>query len=417
MPSKKLSKPLYQTLLNDIAAIYDGAMKEMGVAVDGILKKAYWEIGERIVEVEQKGDLHAEYGSHLLEELSKDLTRMNRKGFSERNLLNMRRVYLAFSIPQTSAELTWSHYVLLSSIPDEKDRQAYAKKATKEKWDVRELKRILQEEKIVLESMDSDEEKSIDVSKKDTKDIKVPRLALKRGILHTYRIIEPLDPSVASDKIWIDCGFFIYREMKKPQGVDLNPGDGVTAFERNTPARHSERSPQGEVKNPIGEEILRSAISLPQDDGNGIEHPLGYTLKPFDAKDLPLKLVLYTYAAEVVKVIDADTITVVVHLGFGLFSKQKLRLRKINAPELSTPKGKKAREFVVERLKSCPLVVIKTYSTDIFDRFLADVFYLPDCDDAERITQEGILLNQELIDEGLADLWQTVDPNELAFLN
>ena len=39
MPSKKLSKPLYQTLLNDIAAIYDGAMKEMGVAVDGILKK------------------------------------------------------------------------------------------------------------------------------------------------------------------------------------------------------------------------------------------------------------------------------------------------------------------------------------------------------------------------------------------
>ena len=52
-----------------------------------------------------------------------------------------------------------------------------------------------------------------------------------------------------------------------------------------------------------------------------------------------------------------------------------------------------------------------------FDRFLVDVFYLPGCDDAERIAREGILLNQELIDEGLADLWQTVDPNEMAFLN
>ena len=98
MPSKKLSKPLYQTLLNDIAAIYDGAMKEMGVALEDILTKARWKMGQRIVEVEQEGTIRADYGSRLIEQLAEDLTKTNRKGFSKSNVFNMRRVYLAFPI-------------------------------------------------------------------------------------------------------------------------------------------------------------------------------------------------------------------------------------------------------------------------------------------------------------------------------
>ncbi len=110
------SKTIYQHLLSEIAAIHDTAMRKLGVAVDAILKDAYWQIGKRIVEVEQKGEAHAPYGKHLIENLSTDLTAMNRKGFSESNLRNMRQVYTAFPIHQLTGELTWTHYVALSSI-------------------------------------------------------------------------------------------------------------------------------------------------------------------------------------------------------------------------------------------------------------------------------------------------------------
>lgn len=380
--SPQLSQTTYQGLLNDIAQIHDRAMKNLSAAVDSVLKKAYWEIGRRIVEVEQKGDPHAPYGKHLLENLSNDLTKMNRKGFSKRNLFNMRRVYLAFPILQLTAKLTWTHYVALASIRDEKQRKAYTQKAIQKKWDVHELQKALENDKVALNVIDTAQTKALPAPAKDSKDAKVIRLAVNRGILHTYKVAGPEDKSSPKDSLWIDCGFFIEYELKGPEL----------------------KKPDGPLPKPG--ELIATLLTAE-----------GYTVKTLDAQGLVPKSVLYTYAAKVVKVIDADTLTVFADLGFGIFSKQKLRLRRINAPELSTPSGRKAREFVVRRLKSSAGVVIKTYSTDIFDRYLVDVFYLPGSEDAEKIAREGILLNQQLIDEGLAQLWQRPDLQELAFLN
>jgi len=379
MPAQKLSKTAYQKLLSDIAGIHDRAMKELGAAVDSILKKARWEIGRLIVEIEQKGEAHAPYGKHLLENLSNDLTKMNRKGFSVTNLRNMRLVYSGFPIHQISDELTWSHYVALSSIKDKKQRQAYAKKAIQKKWDIGELEKVLKDDKVALNVIDTNETKALPAPQKD---IKVIRLAVKRGVPRTYKIVEPLNHSSKKDSFWIDCGFYIYRELqihelKKSNAPLPKPEDIVTMF-----------------------------LSTE-----------GYVFKRLETKEPPPKSILYTYGAQVVKVIDADTLTVMVDLGFGTFSKQKLRLRKINAPELSTPAGKKARAYVFKKLRPGSCVVVKTYSMDIYDRYLVDVFYIPGCDDAEKIAREGILLNQELINEGLAELWQTPDPDDLAFLN
>ena len=47
---------------------------------------AYWQIGKYIVEFEQKGNLKAEYGKHLLERLAKDLGLRYGKGFGRSNL-------------------------------------------------------------------------------------------------------------------------------------------------------------------------------------------------------------------------------------------------------------------------------------------------------------------------------------------
>ena len=56
----------------------------------------YYEIGKIIVEEEQKGKSRAEYGKGLLKGLSEKLTKEFGKGFSIRNLEQMRRFYLVY---------------------------------------------------------------------------------------------------------------------------------------------------------------------------------------------------------------------------------------------------------------------------------------------------------------------------------
>ena len=50
-----------------------------------------------------------------------------------------------------------------------------------------------------------------------------------------------------------------------------------------------------------------------------------------------------------------------------------------------------------------PFAIVKTYNRDKYRRYLADIFYLPDNKDVYAVAQKGMYLNQELIDEGLAE--------------
>ncbi len=101
---------------------------------------------------------------------------------------------------------------------------------------------------------------------------------------------------------------------------------------------------------------------------------------------------LYTYRAYLDYVIDGDTVVFYVDLGFRTYSRQKLRLRGIDTPELPTPKGKKAKTFVEEILKKPKIITIKTYRKDKYDRYLADIF----------VGSKEVFLNQMLLDEKLA---------------
>lgn len=51
----------------------------------------YWQIGQRIVEEEQQGEKHAEYGTHLLEFLAEELSQEYATGFSACNLRSYRQ--------------------------------------------------------------------------------------------------------------------------------------------------------------------------------------------------------------------------------------------------------------------------------------------------------------------------------------
>ena len=82
--------------------------------------------------------------------------------------------------------------------------------------------------------------------------------------------------------------------------------------------------------------------------------------------------------------------------------EEKLRLRGVDTPEMSADEGKVARLFVLERLKPGQLMALTTSRTDLFDRYVADVFYLPGETDVNRVLEEGTYLNRELLDAGLA---------------
>ena len=190
---------------------------------------------------------------------------------------------------------------------------------------------------------------------------------------------------------------------------------------------------------------------------------------------------------------DGDTLWAVIDLGFGVGSRQKLRLRGIDTPERGTKDGRKAKKYVEEALAGTreearqkaldrgaedravetgnrikgenekenraqglwdraleiraqdgsgprtqgirtqeagegnraqeegdrqgkkgdrtqgvgrkgegARIVIRTHSTDKYDRYLADIFYLPGEGEPQAVAEKGVFLNQELLDEGLA---------------
>lgn len=115
---------------------------------------------------------------------------------------------------------------------------------------------------------------------------------------------------------------------------------------------------------------------------------------------------LYTYGAKVVRVVDADTMYLDIDVGFKTKMEHKVRLRGINAPEKRTSKGDAATAFVKNELmgEGVPAtVVIRSYKTsEKFGRYLVDIWYLKGETDKEIILAEGKLLNQVLLDQGLA---------------
>ena len=127
-----------------------------------------------------------------------------------------------------------------------------------------------------------------------------------------------------------------------------------------------------------------------------------YRLEPWEKRRRA-----WSYVANLVDIIDGDTMWVTLDTGFGDFVDQKLRLRGIDTPELKTADGRRARDFVVNAIGAdtgtTPPLVISTTKVDKYDRYLADVFYAPNgVTEPEVIARNGTYLNRELLDRGLA---------------
>ena len=133
-----------ENFYDKVAELLKQARLSVVQTVNKTMVCTYFGIGKMIVDEEQGGKIRAEYGKQILKELSIRLTAEFGKGFSQRNIEQMRQFYLIYSKAQTvSAEfkLSWSHYLMLMRIDNEQERKFYEIESSENGWSLRELQR------------------------------------------------------------------------------------------------------------------------------------------------------------------------------------------------------------------------------------------------------------------------------------
>jgi micrococcal nuclease len=107
------------------------------------------------------------------------------------------------------------------------------------------------------------------------------------------------------------------------------------------------------------------------------------------------------YVKQVTKVVDGDTIDVVIDLGFDIGFTTRVRLAGIDTPESRTRDlaekalGLESKKYLADRLKDAKNIVIKTEkinSTEKFGRVLGWLY----------VNSEESSLNVEMINKGYA---------------
>lgn len=102
---------------------------------------------------------------------------------------------------------------------------------------------------------------------------------------------------------------------------------------------------------------------------------------------------MYEYQAEVIKVIDGDTLHVRVDLGFEVSIFETIRLTGVNAPEHNKPGGAEATEWLRSKaLNTTIRLVTKKDRREKYGRYLATIF----------LPGEAVSVNDQLVAAGHA---------------
>lgn len=112
--------------------------------------------------------------------------------------------------------------------------------------------------------------------------------------------------------------------------------------------------------------------------------------------------IMYEYTAKLDRVVDGDTLDLIIDMGFKMTTNQRIRLAGINTPETYGQKhdseeykaGIKAKDFVVKRLSENENTVrIETSKlTGKYGRYIGVIW----------LTDNDISLNDELVQKGFA---------------
>lgn len=113
---------------------------------------------------------------------------------------------------------------------------------------------------------------------------------------------------------------------------------------------------------------------------------------------------MYKYKAKIDRIVDGDTMDVIIDLGFKVTTHQRIRLQGINTPETYSvkknseeyKKGMAAKNFAVQRIEenNFEALVETEKDTGKYGRYIATVWL------ADNTTS----LNDELVEKGFAEV-------------
>ena len=337
----------YPSLREEVVRLLLSGRERAQQAVEREKAQTYWEVGRLLQTYVLANQERANYGEQVVARLAEDVK------LNQRLIYHMLEFYRAFPILNTCSKLGWSQCRVLSRIPAKAERRFYAQEAARSGWTVREL-----EDRIKGDACGRGETAPEATPRVATG----PSLTAKRGQLYTYRLIQRPNAHGEPEAAKLDLGFEVYLDRMLYGVARAAPGMLVESVQK----------------------------------GDGYR----FQVSRAGAKNL------YTYRATVEAVIDGDTLRVEIDCGFGVWVRQKLRLRGIDTPEMPGAAGRRAKAFVDRALASVPFVVMTTTKPDKYDRYLSDLFYLPGATDPQAVLNEGLFLNQQLLDEGLAGRFQ-----------
>ena len=163
----KDSISLNQSFITDIKSIIDSARSQAVRSVDFARVQMYWLMGQRICLEEQQGKKRADYGSRLIRSLAESIEPVYGSGFGVRQLETCRQFYRIYPIAHTlRAQLNWSQYKLLISIPNPEKRENYELEAVNNAWTGREMKRQIDSMLYERLLMSNDKDSVLEVARK-----------------------------------------------------------------------------------------------------------------------------------------------------------------------------------------------------------------------------------------------------------
>ena len=351
MPRRSVpAKNSYPVLLAEIQTAITEGLAAAERALEYQRVKTYWTIGRAIYRNVFASGETLMLPSALYDRIAEDIFKATKLNLSADTIRRSVRFYKVYPKFPAKTKLTYTHYLRLLTVDDDKTRARLEQKAIKENLSISKLK-----EEIVAVTP---------IKIKRTAQNK--QLPVQRGELYVYstRFYQDINQKKS---LCVDCGWKIDMPMSQ-----LVLGNNAQSLMQAT-----------------------SLIRVIKKDDQ-------YHIRLNRSKNARR----YTYWATVERVVDGDTFDVRLDVGFNIKFSDRMRLNGINAPELRTPAGKRAKVFLERYLAKCPLVVIRSYKKESLGRWMADCFVIQGCDDPHKIAAEGQLLNQIMIDEGHAEYFR-----------
>ncbi|MCL2327165.1 MAG: PDDEXK nuclease domain-containing protein [Bacteroidetes bacterium] len=136
-----------QTLFNDLSHLIEQSKNFVVVQANSVMTMLFWNVGKRINE-DILQNKRADYGKRIVPTLSAQLSEKYGKNFELRNLRRMMQFAEQFPkseiVSPLATQLSWSHFVELMSIKEEKVRLFYAQEAAERHWGKRELRQSIE---------------------------------------------------------------------------------------------------------------------------------------------------------------------------------------------------------------------------------------------------------------------------------